>query len=147
MQCIVVIKKSSRKSSRKKKIRIILASYRDLKKQTYDEIRTRPFTRIHGRPTWRLKGKLVEECKEIALNYDVGYDWSGGYGLLPEIVGAARFAADIPLLPAYIPPNAPSTRKGTGRCCRDSESWWERTSGMPLTLNTIQLSRIKSIDI
>ena len=49
----------------------------------------------------------MDECKEIALNYDVSYDWSGGYGILMEIIGAARYAADKPLLPAYIPPNAP----------------------------------------
>ena len=91
-----------------------MASYHDLKKQTYEEIHARPFTRIHGRPTWRLKEKLVDKCKEVALNYyAVGYDWSGGYGLLAEIIGAARYAADNPLLPAYIPPSLPPTQTPT----------------------------------
>ena len=62
-----------------------MASYHDLKKQTYKEIRARPFTRIHGWPTWRLEKRRVVECKEAVLNYDVSYDWLGGYIWPPTI--------------------------------------------------------------
>ena len=67
--------------------------YHDLKKQTYDGVRATPFTRIHDRSTWRVKERLIDECKKVALRYDVSFDWSGGYGILPEIIRAAQFAA------------------------------------------------------
>ena len=88
-----------------------MTSFHDLKKQVYDEIRATPFTRIHGLPTWRCKEALVKLLRNSALKYDVSYDWSGGFGLLPFIIGAARFTADNPLLPPFAqpaqPPNSP----------------------------------------
>ena len=88
-----------------------MTSFHDLKKQVYDEIRATPFTRIHGLPTWRCKEALVKLLRNISLKYDVSYDWSGGFGLLPFIIGAARFTADNPLLPPFLqpaqPPNSP----------------------------------------
>ena len=88
-----------------------MASFHDLKKQVYDEIRATPFTRIHGLPSWRDKEALVKLCRNVVLKYDVSYNWSGGFGLLPFIIGAARFTADNPLLPPFLqpvqPPNSP----------------------------------------
>ena len=42
----------------------------------------------------------------------VSYNWAGQYGLLAEIIGAARYALDNPAMPAYVAPaqlaNAPN---------------------------------------
>lgn len=84
-----------------------MTSYHDLEKQIYEEIRASPFTRIHGKPTWRAKEKLVREARERAIKQRVSYDWAGQYGLLAEIIGAARYAADNPTLPPYVPPVQP----------------------------------------
>ena len=70
-----------------------MASYHDLKKSIYEGIQAKSFTRIHGRPTWRLKERLIDKCKDVALRYDASYDRLGGYGLLSEIIEAARFTA------------------------------------------------------
>ena len=85
-----------------------MTSYHDLEKQTYETIRAKPFTRIHGRPSWRTKERLIKDCRGPALSCKVNYDWSGSYGLLVEIIGAQRYAQDNPGLPAYVPPAQPS---------------------------------------
>ena len=79
-----------------------MTSYHDLERQVYEDIRASPFTRIHGRPTWRAKEKLMKEAKGPALKQRVSYDWSGQYGLLPEIIGAARYALDNQNMPVYV---------------------------------------------
>ena len=84
-----------------------MTSCHDLEKQIYEEIKASPFTRIHGKPTWRAKEKLVREARERAIKQRVSYDWAGQYGLLAEIIGAARYAADNPTLPPYVPPVQP----------------------------------------
>ena len=85
-----------------------MTSYHDLEKQVYEEVRAEPYTRIHGRPSWRDKERLIKESKVHALRNKVSYDWSGQYGLLPEIIGAARFALENPMLPAYVTPVQPA---------------------------------------
>ena len=65
-----------------------MTSYHDLEKQTYEEIRAKPFKRIHGLPSWRAKEQLVKDCRGPALACRVSYDWAGNYGLLAEIIGA-----------------------------------------------------------
>ena len=84
-----------------------MTSYHDLETQVYEEIRAGPLTRIPGRPSWRSKEKLVKECRAHAIKQRVSYTWAGAYGLLAEIIGAARFAADNPLLPPYVAPIQP----------------------------------------
>ena len=81
-----------------------MSSYHDLEKQVYEEIRTEPYTRIHGRPSWHAKETLAKEANIHALTNKVSYDWSGQFFLLPEIIWTARFAADNPNLPAYVRP-------------------------------------------
>ena len=51
----------------------------------------------------------MKEAQAHALCRRVSYDCVGQYGLLAEIVEAARYAADHPLLPAYIAPVQPAT--------------------------------------
>ena len=85
-----------------------MTSYHDLEKQVYEDIRATPFTRIHGRSTWRAKEKLLKEAKGPALKQRVGYDWAGQYGILAEIIGAARYALDNPTMPAYVAPAQPA---------------------------------------
>lgn len=88
-----------------------MTSFHDLKKHFYDEIRATPFTSIHGLPSRRCKEALVKLFRNIALKYDISYNWSGGFGLLAFIIGAVRFAADNPLSPTFLqpaqPPNSP----------------------------------------
>ena len=85
-----------------------MTSYHDLEKQVYEDIRAEPYTRIPGRPSWRAKEGLAKEARNHALRHRVSYDWAGQYGLLAEIIGAARYAADNPLLPAYVAPVQPA---------------------------------------
>ena len=85
-----------------------MTSYHDLEKQVYDDIRAEPYTRIHGRPSWRDKERLIKESKVHALRNKVSYDWSGRFGLLPEIIGAARYGLENPLLPGYVAPVQPA---------------------------------------
>ena len=85
-----------------------MTSYHDLEKQVYEEIRAEPYTRIPGRPSWRSKEALVKEARKHALQQRVSYDWAGRYGLLAEIIGAARYAVDHPTLPAYVAPVQPA---------------------------------------
>ena len=42
-----------------------------------------------------------------AIKFRVGYNWSGNYGLSALVVGAVRYAADHPTLPAYARPTEP----------------------------------------
>ena len=85
-----------------------MTSYHDLEKQVYEEVRAELYTRIPGRPSWRAKEGLVKESKSHALRHRVSYDWSGQNGLLPEIIGAARYDADNPNLPNYVAPVQPA---------------------------------------
>ena len=85
-----------------------IASNHTLEKATFDAIRARPFTKIAGRkPTWRQAENLIKEMKDAALSCDVTYDWAGEFGLLAEIVGAAKYATDNPTLNPYVAPTQP----------------------------------------
>ena len=88
-----------------------MTSYDDLEKQVYDDIRSTLFMRIHGRPTWRAKVKLLKEAKRPALKQRVSYDWAGQYGIVAEIIGAARYVLDNPAMPTYIEPPSRPTRQ------------------------------------
>ena len=96
-----------------------MTSYHDLERQVYEDVRAHPFTRIHGRPTWRSKEKLLKEAKGPALKLRVSYDWAGQYGLLADIIGAARYALDGPLMPAYAAPVQPAN---TPTCTNNNPS-------------------------
>ena len=81
----------------------------DVKQTTYDSVKAEPLIRLSGKPTWRMKEELKNEADRIAVKYKVSYAWSGGRGLIALIIGAARLAADYPLLPAYVQPLQPAT--------------------------------------
>lgn len=85
-----------------------IASNHSLEKAIFDAIRARPFTKIAGRkPTWRQAENLIKEMQEAGLSCDVTYDWAGEFGLLAEIVGAAKYALDNPGMNPYIVPTQP----------------------------------------
>jgi hypothetical protein len=85
-----------------------IASNHALEKATFDAVRARPFTKIMGRkPTWRQAEGLIKEMMDAALSCDVTYSWAGEFGLLAEIIGAAKYAADNPTLEPYTPPVQP----------------------------------------
>ena len=85
-----------------------IASNHTLEKATFDAIRARPFTNIAGRKsTLRQAGNLIKVMKDAALSCDVTYDWAGEFGLLAEIVGAAKYATDNPTLNPYVAPTQP----------------------------------------
>ena len=75
-----------------------MTSYHDLKDSTYKWIRARPFMRIHGKPTWDQVEQLHEEASYVAIDCDVSYTWSGGHGLLAEILGAVKYLAEKQLI-------------------------------------------------
>ena len=64
----------------------------------FDQVRTTPFTRIHGRPSRSDYETLKQEAAAIASKVeDITYDWSrdaatgNEYGLLAEILGPAEY--------------------------------------------------------
>lgn len=85
-----------------------MTSYRDLEEQTYKSITAKRVTRTHGKPKWRTKEWLKSDLTKIAIKHKVSYDWSGGKGLIPLIIGGARFAADYPHLPQFAEPTVPT---------------------------------------
>ena len=64
--------------------------YYDLQTPTFNQIKAKFLTRIHGKPTWNQVKTLIQEYEEITLNCVTSYTWSGDYGLLTDIQGAAR---------------------------------------------------------
>ena len=83
-------------------------SFHDLQKDTEEDVLTNSLTRIHGRPEWMQMVKMIKESAKIACKFKVSYDWSGNYGLQAIILGAAKYAARYPTLPAYTQPNQPA---------------------------------------
>ena len=63
------------------------ASFHDLEKHTYDQVRAQPFTNIHNDCSWMDKEQLVRELAEVATEMDVHYEWSGEFGLLALAIG------------------------------------------------------------
>ena len=62
------------------------------RRNAYQAVKARLFTRVCGRPTWETKEHFLEEARETAMIFDqVTYDWCGEYGLLAEIEGATRY--------------------------------------------------------
>ena len=64
----------------------------------FDQVRTTPFTRIHGCPSRSDYETLKQEAAAIASKVeDITYDWSrdaatgNEYGLLAEILGPAEY--------------------------------------------------------
>ena len=134
-----------------------MTSYQCLKKKTHIEISATHFTRVHGLPSSKDNEKLVKECWNAALRYNISYNRSYGFRLLPFIIRAARFAADNPLLPPFVqpskPPNSPvlpanptaaqyarlrtiiTWRRGIGPSSKTFVKEWAKTCVMPLTWN------------
>ena len=80
-------------------------SYHDLETSTYENVRNKKFSRIHGKPTWSHKEALMREAEEVALDCDVHYTWSGDFGLLATILGQVRYQAEAHL--NYVTPIQP----------------------------------------
>ena len=92
-----------------------MTSYHDLEEQTYRSVAAERVTRIHGEPKWRTKERLKSELTKVAIKHKVSYNWSAGKGLIPLIIGAARYAADYPNVPAFVDPvSPPNTPAGLG---------------------------------
>ena len=53
---------------------------------------------------------MFEEACTIAVIFKVSYGWSGGYGLLALILGAARHLIDHPTLDPYVQPTQPADK-------------------------------------
>ena len=69
------------------------SSIKEIKNTTYEEVRTAPFTKIHGRPTRNDYEILKKEASDLACELDdITYDWARSdtgedFGLLAEIIG------------------------------------------------------------
>ena len=77
-----------------------MVSQHALETAVYDQVRTKPCTRVHGRPTFENYLTLKRECQEPSYGINVGYHWCGDLGLSPVIVGAAAHQIDTGL--AYV---------------------------------------------
>ena len=84
-----------------------MTSYHDLEDQTYRSVIAEKITRIYGPPTWRTKEIFKDELTKIAMKHKVSYGWSGNFGLLALVLGAARHAINHPTLAAFVRPNQP----------------------------------------
>ena len=84
-----------------------MTSHHDLKEQLYTQVHAKPFTRIYGVPDWQQKELLKEQAHDTAMEEHVGYNWSGGMGLLMLVIGATRYAAENPTLSAFVEPMQP----------------------------------------
>ena len=82
-------------------------SFHDLQQATHDDVVKHRLTRVHGVPVWSDMIKISKEVSKIACKYKVSHDWSGNYGLLALVIGAAKYAARYPNLPAYVQPTQP----------------------------------------
>ena len=82
-------------------------SYHDLQKSTEEDLLTYQLTRIFGRPYWMQMMTMIRELCKIACKFKVSYDWSRNYGLMAMILGASKYAARYPALPAYVQPTQP----------------------------------------
>ena len=105
-------------------------SYHDLEATTYEKVRNKKFTRIHGKPTWSSKEALLREAEEVALECDVHYAWAGEFGLLATVIGTVRYLAEaglnyvVPVQPVDAPP--PAVAGGTAAVIRA----WESTNDL-----------------
>jgi hypothetical protein len=75
-----------------------MASYHDLEKSTYENIVGTRFTPIQDPCTWVDKEQLLQEMCDLAVTYDVHYDWAGEYGLLGSVANPDRYTADTTLV-------------------------------------------------
>ena len=80
-------------------------SYHDLETSTFNCIRAKTLTRIHGKLTWHQLETLIQKCEETALDCETSYAWSQDYGLLAEIQEPDRYLATTGL--AYVVPIVP----------------------------------------
>jgi hypothetical protein len=105
-------------------------SYHDLEASTYEKVRNKKFSRIHGKPTWSNKEALLREAEEVALDCDVHYGWAGEFGMLATILGPVRYLAEthmnyvVPIRPADAPPA--NVAGGTAAVIRT----WESTNDL-----------------
>ena len=88
-----------------------MSSFTDLEETAYQKVRAKPLTRIHGRPKWLQVRRMSREMRKQAIKYRVTYPWSSNFGLTAVVVGAARYAADHPTLPAYVRPTAAANKR------------------------------------
>ena len=77
----------------------------------FKRVRATPFTRITGKLTRRDYITLKNEAQEGACEIESGYEWSGEFGHLPLVTGAAEFlrittADGTPLV--YVPEIQPT---------------------------------------
>ena len=64
---------------------------------TYKKFRNKKLSRIHGETAWSSKEALLRVAKEVALDCDVHYDWSGEFGLLATILGPVWYLTEVAL--------------------------------------------------
>lgn len=72
----------------------------------YEQVRLKPFTKIHGRPSRLDRNVLREELCATASEVDMPFDESGDYGLLGEIMEADEYTTITGL--TYFPLEKPS---------------------------------------
>ena len=82
-----------------------MTSYHDLEKSTYEAIVAQRFTPIQDPCTWSDKEQLLQEMCDLAVTYDLHYEWAGEYGALAMVANPARYTADTGLV--FVEPEKP----------------------------------------
>ena len=62
-----------------------------LQTEIYKIVKAERFTRCPGTPTWPQWENFIEEARDIFLDIDVTYDWSGEYGISAELAEPVEY--------------------------------------------------------
>ncbi len=118
----------------------------------YENVRSNPFTRVHGRPTRSDYEILKSEASALASEVeDITYSWSKNatdkYGLLGDILGADEYD-ELTSIDTYAVPNEPASYDPTITNAtltherkRNSTGLAELWGGWPIELRTVSLYR------
>ena len=73
--------------------------------EVYKKVKANRFTRVTGLPSWTQCEKFEDESRDISIDVEVSYLWSGDYGVLAEVSETIDYFGETGL--NYVPPVKP----------------------------------------
>ncbi len=80
---------------------------KQLEEMAYEAVRAKPFTKIRGLPSGKVRKSLEAEACKVAMDADVSYPWAGDFVLLDKVVGAVKYKEETGQ--EYSQPTQPET--------------------------------------
>ena len=77
-----------------------------LEMEIYKKVKSYRFTRISGLPTWKQWDNFIDEARDVSIDVEVTYGWSGDYGVLAEVTETIDYFGETGL--NYEPPAKPT---------------------------------------